>query len=463
MASLIELVDHFESICGISMEKHLLATPGDATVKAAFRTFDIAVPGEEWAAIKEEVEKNAQSVFDDCERMIFDGLPLKDSEPNTTRQVFIAAISAVLINSKGKGGVPKSLNDLLVEIHKSTKDLSSLPAPEGQLDLVIGQLFRRIIKVIGYAQPKPSSRFSLSSPTECDVVKRTAVQEELHHIRWLVDDLQWGFGDFSTVFELKTPPSSSTEKRSWSRSDFFCQTKERIQELRGSPQGEGEEKRFQTALGRLVEVMDGLVTRLPDFEEKIIGDTYDEVVRLLQATKATNSSLEMVSNVLTEVSRCLSGFITSINTPKNKVALARSIVVTLSILQTLPDAIQNHAAHLTVVSAISKISVLNIEQKLNLFHEEIAQLVGDLRSLTAILDGGENVKGPAFAFMWDEASKKNKSLTSTNIGALSDTLLKPHSLLTTPVEAHTRAGTADPCEYSTIQNLLSIHANIETH
>ncbi|KAH8824387.1 hypothetical protein DL96DRAFT_1682632, partial [Flagelloscypha sp. PMI_526] len=419
MTTLSEVVEQFKSTSGVSIDKHLLATPSDANVKAAFRTFDIAVPGKGWAGIKAEVEKNAQSVFNDCEVMILNGLSLEASELYTTRQVFIAAISAVLITSKGKGGVPGSLNSLLVEVHKNTRDLGGLPPPEGQLDLVISQLFRRIITIIAYAQPKPSSRFSLSAPVDSDVIKRTAVQEQLHHIRWLVDDLQWGFGDFSTVFNQKLPPSS-VEKHTWPRNEFLRQTKERIQEVHGLPRGEGEAKRFQAALGHLIEVLDGLVARLCEFEMRVLGDTYDEIDRLLQATKATKSSLEMVSNVLAEVSRCLSGFSHAPNTPKNKIALARSIVVTLSIFQLLPSAIQNHAAHLTVVSAISKISVLNIEEKLSLNHEGIARLVGDLRSLTVSLDSGENVKGQAFTSMWDEALKKYKSLTSTDLGALAN-------------------------------------------
>ncbi|KAH8797888.1 acyl transferase/acyl hydrolase/lysophospholipase [Flagelloscypha sp. PMI_526] len=414
MATLVESVDRFESIGGISMEKHLLATANNATVKNAFRTFDIAVPGKGWAAVMAEVEDSAQNVFDDCESMIFDGLPLKVSEPNTAQQVFIAAIRAVLVTSKGKNDVPKTLNNLLVEVHKSTRDLRGLPPPGGQLDLVIGQLFRRIITVLAYVHPRRGSRFSLSAAADPDVVKRTVVQEELHHIRWLVDDLQWGFGDFSVVFTGKLPPSS-TETHLWPWTEFLYQAKGRIQELHGSPGEEGEPKRFQDNFGRLIEVLDGLAARLCGFEERILGNTYDEVDRLLQATKASKSSLKLATNTFTEVSRCLSVFTHASDTPKNKVALARSIVIALSILQMLSSSIQGRAAHLAAVSAISKTSVLDIDETSSLDYEGIARVVGDLKSLTDSVNDAENVKGQGFASMWEKALKRYQSLTSTDL------------------------------------------------
>ncbi|KAH8824599.1 hypothetical protein DL96DRAFT_214088 [Flagelloscypha sp. PMI_526] len=413
------VVEGFESIGRISIEKHLLATPSNTHVKAAFRTIDIAVSDKSWAGIKAKVEKNVQDVFDDCEGMIFDGLPSEKSELYTTRQVFFAAISAVIVTFKGKDGVVGSLNSLLIEIHKSTRDLRGLPPPEGQFDLVIGQLFRRIITVIAYATPTLRFRFPSLSRSGYNVVNQTDVQEQLHHIRWLVDDLQWRFGEFSAVLNQKLPPSFANQ-HPWPRSDFLRQTKERVVEVHSLPRGNGEAKRFQTAVGRLIEITDGLVIRLEEFEERIVENTYHEVDRLLQATKSTKSSLEMASNILAEVSRCLSRFSHALDTPKNKVALARSIVVTLGILQTLSSAIPSHAVHLTVVSAISKISVQNIEEKLSLNDEGIARLVSDLMLLTVCLDSGENVKGQAFTSMWEEALRRYNSLTSTDLGALAN-------------------------------------------
>ncbi|KAH8824392.1 hypothetical protein DL96DRAFT_207093 [Flagelloscypha sp. PMI_526] len=404
MSTLLDLVEHFQSISGVSIEKHLLATPSDVNVKAAFRTFDIAVTGKGWDVIKAEVEKNTQNLFDDCDSMIFDGLPLETSEPYTPRQVFIAVIYAVLVVN-GKNGVPSSLNSLLVEIHKTTRDLRGLPSRERRLDLVIGQLFQRIITILAYAQSKPSSRFSLSSRAGYDLVHHPDVQEQLRHIRWLVDDLQWGFGDFAAVFTQKFPSPLPLNNYPWPRSEFLHQTKVRLRELHGLPRGEGEAKRFQAAFGRLMEVIDGLVPRLDEFEERIIGSTYHEVDCLLQAAKETGSSRELASNVLCEISRCLCKFSHAPNTPKNKIAFARSIVVTLHVLRMLPSTIRNHAARLTVVSAMSKISVLNIEEKLSLNHEGVASLIGDLRSLTVRLDSGENDKGQVFTSMWEEALK----------------------------------------------------------